>query len=315
LIRATLEHVLTTNASASVPAALLSHGWLDIFDASPRSALAALFEVQGHAQIASPAMDLVALHALGLPVEAELAVVHPLIEARDQFGTGSDQGGVVAFRGVLLSGCERASAFVVPLVDDGHPTIAVMDAVEAESSAIGGFDPALQLTRVEGAARPREVVPGPEAARYVSVCQWALAHELLGVADRLYDLTVEHVTQREQFGAPLGVLQSVKHRVAEIVVAISGTRAVLGALDQAPSVFVSRVAKASAGRAALLAARHAQQLAGAIGFTEEHPLPGVLRRTHLLDALFGSSSWLQGQIGMDLLATADMPRLFTIGAK
>jgi alkylation response protein AidB-like acyl-CoA dehydrogenase len=65
---------------------------------------------------------------------------------------------------------------------------------------------------------------------------------------------------------------------------------------------MAAAAKALAGRAALLACTHGQQLCGAIGFTIEHPMPGLVARAHLLDTFLGSAALLAGTLGEAVLA-------------
>lgn len=39
---------------------------------------------------------------------------------------------------------------------------------------------------------------------------------LVGAADRTVDMSVDHATEREQFGQPIGAFQAVKHRIADM---------------------------------------------------------------------------------------------------
>jgi hypothetical protein len=316
LVRTTLEQVLTTSDPAGVPAALLDAGWIELVADDPYAARAALFEVQGRTRVATPALDLVALEALGLALTADVAVVHPRVEDRDRFGCGRVVAGTVSVSGLLLRGSERATTLAIPVASSAGPAgdaVALTAADGPRRLTIRGFDPALGLTRIEGEAELRSLIPmGLESgAACISGCQHALAHELLGVADAMRASTIEHVIAREQFGRALATLQTVRHRVADIEVAVAGARATVAALEAVQSPLSGRVAKAAAGRAALVVARHAQQLGGAIGFTEEHPLPTMVRRVNMLDAFLGSSAWLEGEIGSELLA-GGVPRLFGI---
>ncbi|MBC2904656.1 acyl-CoA dehydrogenase family protein, partial [Streptomyces cupreus] len=51
-----------------------------------------------------------------------------------------------------------------------------------------------------------------------------LACEAVGSADRVLELTVEYVKQREQFGRPIGSFQAVKHRLADVYVQVQAAR-------------------------------------------------------------------------------------------
>jgi len=69
------------------------------------------------------------------------------------------------------------------------------------------------------------------------------------------------------------------------------------------------VAKALAGRAAENACTQAQQSYGAIGFTWEHEFHRYLRRTYVLDWLFGGWRTLEREIGTRLIDAREVPRI------
>lgn len=121
------------------------------------------------------------------------------------------------------------------------------------------------------------------------------AFDALGAAARLLDMTVSYAGQREQFGAPIGSFQAVKHHCADMVVAVEASRACLWAaalaLDTAPAAARSRAASAAAAytkSAAANVAGTALQVHGGIGFTWEHDLHLFLRRIKVDEAFNGS---------------------------
>ena len=121
------------------------------------------------------------------------------------------------------------------------------------------------------------------------------AFDALGAAARLLDTTVSYAGQREQFGAPIGSFQAVKHHCADMVVAVEAGRAALWAaalaLDTAPAAARSRAASAAAAytkSAAAKVAGTALQVHGGIGFTWEHDLHLFLRRIKVDEAFNGS---------------------------
>ena len=111
-----------------------------------------------------------------------------------------------------------------------------------------------------------------EAANVRKWLRVALASEASGLAHAAVASAVDHLTQRKQFGRPLGAFQALRHRMAECAVLAGGVRwLALKAADTADP-----------GDAAL-AALHAQesatrivydmhQMLGAMGMTLEHPL-------------------------------------------
>jgi alkylation response protein AidB-like acyl-CoA dehydrogenase len=153
--------------------------------------------------------------------------------------------------------------------------------------------------------------PGAFGGASLARARYALACELLGVAGRLRDLTVEHISTRHQFGAPLSARQVVRHRMADVEVAVGAASAVIASATFGDPV-AAAVAKACAGRAAVLAAEWALQHHGAMGFSAEHSVGDTVRHAYLLDGLLGSSAQLIGALGGHLRRTTD-PTLFRPG--
>ncbi|ELP69930.1 acyl-CoA dehydrogenase family protein [Streptomyces turgidiscabies] len=134
----------------------------------------------------------------------------------------------------------------------------------------------------------------------------ALGWWLLGTGRAMLSLARAHVLDRTQFGRPLASFQAVRHRLAETLVALEGAEATLVAADDDLGALL---AKAAAGRAALTAARHCQQVLGGIGFTAEHDLHRHVRRALVLDGLLGSARELTREAGALAREGRSAPRL------
>jgi acyl-CoA dehydrogenase len=104
------------------------------------------------------------------------------------------------------------------------------------------------------------------------------ATQIAGALEAAVSLTVEHVTTRHQFGRPLAAFQAVQHLLADMAAETALARAAVdAAVDSAadtdsPDAFRVAVARSCAGHAASVVVRHAHQLLGAIGTTQEHAL-------------------------------------------
>ncbi|MFG1702188.1 acyl-CoA dehydrogenase family protein [Nonomuraea sp. M3C6] len=154
-----------------------------------------------------------------------------------------------------------------------------------------GVDPGRPLFEVafdESSVLGCSVVP---ALRRATV---ATAAQLIGVARELLDVTVGYARVRTQFGAAIGSFQAVKHQLADVAVAVDFAaplvyRAALSVDGPTASRDVS-AAKAAAGEAAVLAARVALQVHGAIGYTEELDLRFWLARAWSLSAAYGTTA-------------------------
>jgi alkylation response protein AidB-like acyl-CoA dehydrogenase len=112
-----------------------------------------------------------------------------------------------------------------------------------------------------------------------------------------------------QFGKPIASFQAIRHRLAETLVAIEGAEATLSLSGSESPDLTAMLAKAAAGKAALTAAKHCQQVLGGIGFTAEHDLHRHVKRVLVLDGLLGSSRELTRRAGAGLRARGSAPRL------
>ncbi|MCV7410950.1 acyl-CoA dehydrogenase [Mycobacterium florentinum] len=121
----------------------------------------------------------------------------------------------------------------------------------------------------------------------------ATAAQLVGAAEALLNYTVEYAKQRTQFGRVIGSYQAIKHKLADVHIAIELARplvygAALALADDTNAERDVSAAKAAASDAGLLAARSALQTHGAIGFTQEHDLSLWLLRVQALRSAWGT---------------------------
>jgi alkylation response protein AidB-like acyl-CoA dehydrogenase len=116
-----------------------------------------------------------------------------------------------------------------------------------------------------------------------------LAAEAVGAADRVLERTVAYVRQREQFGRPIGSFQAVKHRLADVYVAVQAARsaAYYAAWATAHGERTGGLALAQALEALRTAAAEGIQLHGGIGFTWEHEAHLYFKRAAGDELLFG----------------------------
>ena len=155
---------------------------------------------------------------------------------------------------------------------------------------------------------PLRRVPNGELMR-MSEARRALGWWLVGSARAMLALARQHALDRVQFGRPISAFQAIRHRLAETLVAIEGAEATLSLPGADNPDLTALLAKAAAGKAALTAARHCQQVLGGIGFTAEHDLHHHVKRVLVLDGLMGSSRELTRKAGAGLRARGSAPRL------
>jgi len=130
--------------------------------------------------------------------------------------------------------------------------------------------------------------------------------EGLGCLEGALSLSIEHVQTRKQFGVPLASFQVLRHRIADMYIAIEELRSLVFAaaktkdpLEQANAI---SAAKIHLGHAGVWAAEQAVQLHGAMGVTAECKVGQYLRRVTVLDRLFGGADHHIERLSAGMLA-------------
>ena len=135
----------------------------------------------------------------------------------------------------------------------------------------------------------------------------AAAAQLIGLGERMLEMTVTHVKQRHQFGVPIGSFQAVKHALADALLALELARPLVHAAawslvhDRDTAARDVAAAKIRAGEAAGTVARTALQAHGGMGYTQEYDLHLWLKRTWALQASWGHPAELRPQLAATLL--------------
>jgi alkylation response protein AidB-like acyl-CoA dehydrogenase len=157
------------------------------------------------------------------------------------------------------------------------------------------LDPLTPIHHVEDLPEG-ERVAGPEDALRMRTEGSALAAALmLGISEATLELAVDYAKKREQFGRVIGGFQAVKHILADMFVRQEVARAAVyaaGATMDHPVVGdvarAASVAKLTAGVAAMGNSRACIQVHGGMGYTWEVPAHYYLKRTWVLESVFGS---------------------------
>jgi alkylation response protein AidB-like acyl-CoA dehydrogenase len=255
--------------------------------------------------------------ALAVPEQFDGLAAHPvdLMVAMERLGRWCVPGPVtesVAVAPLLLTGQpDRGDQCAALAAGELMATVAlppqVPRAVDADSSALvllaadgqvsaadagmchESIDPCRRLFDVTavGSAWDADVSGG------FDIGALATAAQLVGSGQALLDVAVDYAKQRSQFGRVIGAYQAIKHKLADVHIAVELARPLVygaalaladGSADTGRDVSAAKVA---ASEAALLAARSALQTHGAIGFTAEHDLSQWLLRVQALRAAWG----------------------------
>lgn len=144
-----------------------------------------------------------------------------------------------------------------------------------------------QATRLDGAL-PFSAGPVLQLAALATAC------DAWGALRASFDLTLDYLKTRRQFGVPLGSYQALQHRMVDFYIRVEESRAVL---DQAIAALAAgaasvardvHAAKALVCENARLGAQEAVQLHGGIGITEEYAASHYLRRVRVDEQLYGA---------------------------
>lgn len=251
--------------------------------------------------------------ALAVPEENGGIGAHPVdlmvaVERLGRWGVPGPVAESLAAASVLLEGDDRAEALAageliatvamppdVPLAADaGFAQLVLLasDGTVSDATSSAGHqsvDPSRRLFEVaaSGGSRPADT------ARAYNFGAVATAAQLLGAGQAMLDMSVDYAKQRSQFGRPIGSYQAIKHKLADVHIALELARpliygAALSLADRSPdSARDVSAAKAAASDAALLSARSALQAHGAIGYTAEHDLSHLLLRVQALHSAWG----------------------------
>jgi len=197
----------------------------------------------------------------------------------------------VQFAGADTPLLDAALAGLVVLAGDGgwnvlraeHCTITPRTSVD-ETRRVADVD--------ASSATPIAFLPDPDGATVTDLALTLMAAECAGGAAWCVETAAEYARVREQFGRPIGQFQGVKHRCADMLLALEQARAVAwdaarpAATTEERSLAAS-VAGALAPAAYFQCAKDCVQVLGGIGFTWEHDAHLYLKRATALRSLTG----------------------------
>jgi alkylation response protein AidB-like acyl-CoA dehydrogenase len=143
---------------------------------------------------------------------------------------------------------------------------------------------------------------GPVLERVRDRAVAALACEQTGGAAAALDMTVAYAKDRIQFGRPIGSFQAIKHRCADMAVAVEAARSASSwaaavaadAPDDLP--LAAATAALACGEAYSFVAAETIQVHGGIGFTWEHPAHLHFRRAATSATLHGDPAGHQERL-------------------
>jgi alkylation response protein AidB-like acyl-CoA dehydrogenase len=197
-------------------------------------------------------------------------------------------------------GSTGLDGITVALVPAGDATVTPVRTLDA-TRVVADLDldgVRIPLDRVLGSVG----AAGPGLLRAIEEAAVALALDIVGACQAIFDTNLEYAKHRVQFSAPIGSFQAVKHKLANMFVAIERARATAYfaaatiAEDDPRRAIASAMAKAAAGECQRLVAQDGIQLLGGIGYTWEHDQHLFVKRAKAGDSLLGSAAHHRARI-------------------
>jgi alkylation response protein AidB-like acyl-CoA dehydrogenase len=208
---------------------------------------------------------------------------------------------VVAARVPGTSGDEGIVLAVVPAADI---SVTLLDSIDG-TRQYGTVD--LADVRVDA----DRLLAGPDRGGallrdILAVATTVVAAETVGTCQGIFDVVLSYVNEREQFGVRIGSFQAMKHKLANMFVALESARvtttfaaAAIDEDDERAPMAVA-MAKASVGDAQKLIAQEGIQCLGGIGYTWEHDMHLYVKRAKLGGSFFGTGAEHRARVA-DLL--------------
>ena len=131
----------------------------------------------------------------------------------------------------------------------------------------------------------------------LDISRAAISAEMLGSALQAYEITLDYLKEREQFGSKIGSFQALQHRAAimfsELELCKSCVIESITSFDEGgnDSERLASLAKAKVGEVFHLISNESVQMHGGIGVTDEYDIGLYLKRARVAEQIFGNSDF------------------------
>lgn len=182
--------------------------------------------------------------------------------------------------------------------------LAVDEATVTQSGGHGSLDADLTW--------PREVVERGllgqwDQPQFRHLMALSLAVLIAGAADRVFEMTLAHANQREQFGKPIGRFQALQQQISEVAELVFGARMATEmacrSSDWQPTLMLSALAKAQTSQTVPRVTAVAHAVHGAIGVTHEYDLQLFTRRLNEWARAGGGQAYWAEVLGREVLGS------------
>jgi alkylation response protein AidB-like acyl-CoA dehydrogenase len=214
-------------------------------------------------------------------------------------------GGQAGFAGGRLTGSvshvmhgPEADVFLVGAEEGASAVLCLVRATDADVTPARTLDQTRSQATVTFRGSPA-VVTDTDPARAEELLRVLLAVECAGAAAHCLEVTVAYLKTREQFGRPIGGFQALRHRTADLAVAVASAQATARAAVRAAVAepaglpVLGPLSKRHCAGVFWQVAAEMLQLHGGIGFTWEHQTHRYLKRAKSTQLLHGSPAELR----------------------
>jgi alkylation response protein AidB-like acyl-CoA dehydrogenase len=190
---------------------------------------------------------------------------------------------------------------VAAATGDGRAAVFVLPGASVTVTPVRALDATRPLGTItfDGVRVPADRVLSDDGARAIArareVATVAVAMEMVGTCQAIFDISLAYAKVREQFGVPIGSFQAMKHKYADMLVALEKARvcayyaALTIAEDDERRTLATSMAKAAAGDCQRLLTQEGIQTLGGIGYTWEHDMHLYVKRATSGEALLGGT--------------------------
>jgi alkylation response protein AidB-like acyl-CoA dehydrogenase len=214
--------------------------------------------------------------------------------------SGDEEHLLTGVSSFVLDGAIADTILVIAQAPPGKPRVFAVagGAQRLECEPLVTLDPTRRLARLTFVDTPGRAIGPPEGAwpavrHSLDLAFVALAAESVGATEALLQMSVSYARTRHQFGRAIGSFQAIKHKCADMLVALEAARSAAGhaawVAAEEPQELPGAAAMAMAYcvEAFVQAAKTTIQIHGGIGFTWEHDAHLYLRRAKTTQLLFG----------------------------
>jgi alkylation response protein AidB-like acyl-CoA dehydrogenase len=244
--------------------------------------------------------------ALGALIDGRRVVV-PALQGQAALLRTTAGGARLSGLQALVADAPRADAYLVAATEAGATSLLLIDAatrglhrhgyrlVDGSAACDLRFDD-VAIAAIHRLGPPGSAGHTIEAARDHAAA--ARCAEALGVMELALSTTRDYLLQRRQFGVAIASFQALRHRLADMLIALEQARATLHGALAALSAGGGRearrravaVAKVRSSRSGRFIGAQAIQLHGGIGMTDEYIIGHCFKRLMVLDTMDGGAA-------------------------